>query len=88
MPRGNRTSDESICSWADEVGAVVITKDADFVISRALRRTPCRLLLVSTGNIGNRELIQLIADNIPVIAAAFKDESHVELSRDSLIIHE
>jgi predicted nuclease of predicted toxin-antitoxin system len=35
---------------------VVVTKDSDFVNSFLLSRRPRKLLLVSTGNIGNAEL--------------------------------
>lgn len=34
LPQGNCTTDQAICAWADEINAVVLTKDADFVISR------------------------------------------------------
>jgi predicted nuclease of predicted toxin-antitoxin system len=88
LPAGNRTSDEDICVHADVSDAVVITKDADFVVARALRGSPKRLLVVSTGNIGNTELIHLIGTNLVLIEEALLMPAHVELGRDSLIVHE
>ena len=56
LPLANQTSDLSIIELADGAGRVVITKDRDFVDSFVLRGEPARLLLVSTGNISNRDL--------------------------------
>ena len=57
---GNRTSDQALCTQADASGATVVTKDADFAISRALAGTPQRLLVIATGNIGNAQLLALV----------------------------
>lgn len=70
------------------MGATVVTKDADFVINRALHGSPRRLLVIATGNIGNAELMQLIESNLALITKALESVAHVELSRESLIIHE
>jgi predicted nuclease of predicted toxin-antitoxin system len=60
LPDANRTTDEQINDVADREQRVVITKDADFVDSHLLRRRPPKLLLISTGNISNRDLEALI----------------------------
>lgn len=88
LPEGNRTSGQDICAHAYVSDAVVITKDADFVVNRALRGSPKRLMVVSTGNIGNTELIHLIQTNLVLIEDALAVPAHVELSRDSLIVHQ
>lgn len=88
LPRGNRTADHEICALADESRAVVITKDADFVISRTLRGSPCRLLVISTGNIGNSELILLIENNLPLIESALAEPGHAELGRETFVVHD
>ncbi|KAB2638641.1 MAG: hypothetical protein DVB25_07320 [Verrucomicrobia bacterium] len=49
LSAGNRTSDHMIAELADLDGAVVISKDADFLSSHLLRRKPAKLLLVSAG---------------------------------------
>lgn len=87
LPEGNRTPDRLICERADATGAVVVTKDADFVINRTLHGRPQRLLVIATGNIGNSHLIHLIEANLRVIESALQTQSHVELGRESLVIH-
>jgi predicted nuclease of predicted toxin-antitoxin system len=56
LPAGNRTTDEQINDVPDREQRVVVTKDADFVDSHVLQGHPAKLLLVSTGNISNRDL--------------------------------
>ena len=53
-----------------------------------MRRQPHKLLLVTTGNIGNRELERLFEDNLELIAQAFETSDFIELDRTSLIIHQ
>lgn len=55
LPEQNRTSDETLNQIALDDRRVIITKDSDFVDSFLLFRRPPKLLLVSTGNIGNRQ---------------------------------
>ena len=54
LPDGNRTTDQQVIDLADREDRVVVTKDADFVDSHLLQSRPAKLLLNSTGNIGNR----------------------------------
>lgn len=87
LPSGNRTSDAEICAIAESEERIVVTKDADFVHSYILHRRPPRLLLISTGNISNDELVALFLPALPVMAAAFESASFVELNRTGLITH-
>jgi len=87
LPKGNRTKDNSIIRFADLEERIVITKDADFVNSHLLSQQPKRLLLISTGNLNNRELEILITNALGAIRFAFIDSPFVELTRDSVIIH-
>ncbi len=87
MPGGNKTSDATIATMADERGYIVVSKDSDFVISLLLKGTPRSLLQISTGNIPNPELEELLARNLPSIEAAFRSSSHLEINRTSLIVH-
>jgi predicted nuclease of predicted toxin-antitoxin system len=57
LPDGVRTSDPDIASSADAEHRVVITKDSRFRHSHLVTGAPARLLLVSTGNIGNDDLL-------------------------------
>ncbi len=56
LPDGNRTTDAQVNDLADREQRAVVTKDADFVDSHVLRGQPAKLLLISTGNISNRDL--------------------------------
>ena len=60
LPDGNRSTDEQIIEFAEREQRVEVTKDADFVNSHLLSARPAKLLLVSTGDISNRELQQLV----------------------------
>jgi predicted nuclease of predicted toxin-antitoxin system len=86
LPNGNRTTDQEILDTADQQQRVVITKDADFVDSHLLRSQPAKLLLISTGNISNRDLEQLITPLIPDIIREFQTNSFLELDRSGLTV--
>ncbi len=88
LPLGNRTPDSAINELSLAGQWVVITKDADFVISVRVKREPFKLLLVSTGNIRNSDLEALFARNLNSILEAFDQHSFVEIDQSSLIIHE
>lgn len=56
LEKGNQTSETEINNISEYEQRIVITKDADFVNSFLLTKRPYKLLLVSTGNITNKEL--------------------------------
>lgn len=87
LPGQNRTKDSEILAIAAREGRVVVTKDADFVESFILRQRPDKLLLISTGNISNAEMEQLLAPQLPMIIAAFESASFIELTRSGVVIH-
>ena len=87
LPEGNRTSDDDLVALASLERRVLVTKDSDFVVSFWLRRSPAKLLLISTGNISNEALSQLMAANLPAIEAAFARHDFVELSHGAITIH-
>lgn len=83
---GNKTTDEQMIEIAEQEQRVVVTKDADFVDSHILRRKPSKLLLISTGNIRNRELETLVTQLIPDIVHEFQSCSFLELRKVGIII--
>jgi len=87
LAEGNRTSDQRINEISQQEQRVVVTKDADFVESFLILKTPYKLLLISTGNISNNELNTLFTKNLPTIASALTQYDYVELSRTALIGH-
>jgi predicted nuclease of predicted toxin-antitoxin system len=87
LPYGNRTGDTEINALSIQEQRIVVTKDADFVNSFALHGKPYKLLLVSTGNIGNEILLELFRKHIMLIETALTNYSSVEINRTGLIIH-
>ena len=87
LPRANRTTDREINDLSVRESRVVVTKDSDFVDSLLLREQPWKLLLVTTGNIRNRELEALFLENLDTILNGLAMHSYVELSRSSVVLH-
>jgi len=87
LPLANRTTDTFINEFSIKEQRVVVTKDSDFVDSLVLQGTPWKLLLVSTGNIHNAELIPLFLANIDRIAVAFDTYDFIEINRTNVIYH-
>src|SRR3954453_20510253 len=81
LPDGNRTTDEQVVELADREQRVVVTKDADFVNTHLLSGRPAKLLLVSTGNISNRELEPLVVPLIPDLVRELQANVFLELGR-------
>jgi predicted nuclease of predicted toxin-antitoxin system len=71
---------------ADREQRVVVSKDADFVDGHVLRGRPAKLLLISTGNISNRDLEALVVPLIPDIVREFQAHSFLELGRAGLLV--
>jgi predicted nuclease of predicted toxin-antitoxin system len=64
----------------------VMTKDADFVDTHLLRKRPAKLLLISTGNISNRDLEALVMPLIPDIIREFGSHSFLEFGRTGIVV--
>ena len=88
LPDKERTSDNTIREICYNQDRIIVTKDSDFLNSYYFRGVPSRLLLITTGNIRNNELYQLVAKNFNEIIELFLEFSFVELSNDELIGHE
>jgi predicted nuclease of predicted toxin-antitoxin system len=86
LPNGNRSSDVRVSQSADEADRILVTKDSDFVDSHLLTRCPKRLLLISTGNITNRELKNLLLQHLPGIEAEFTQSVFLEFGRTGYIV--
>lgn len=87
LPDGNLTTDAQIIRLAARDGAVVITKDQDFVDSFLLRGEPPKLLHITTGNIPNDQLLLLIETYWSQIRGMFTQGDYVELNRSALTLH-
>ena len=87
LPRQNRTGDGELIALSMREGRTAVSKDSDFVDSFILRGKPAKLLLISTGNIPNRELLQILRANWEMIQLLFTQGDFIEMSRTSLILH-
>ena len=87
LPQGNRTPDGKINELSTNLGYIVVTRDADFVNSHLVIQQPPKLLLISTGNINNRELMTLFSSSIELIKEGFESHDFLELSNTCLIFH-
>ena len=57
LAQRNRTPDPALLAQANMESRILVTKDADFQLSFELGKGPSKLLLVTTGNIHNDELL-------------------------------
>lgn len=83
----NITTDLAILQYADEQNCVIVTKDADFAAAFWLKNRPDRLLLISTGNISNKELESLLIANFDQIISDLAENRFIELTREHVIVH-
>src|SRR2546423_709149 len=86
LPDRNQTTDTQVIACADREQRVVVTKDADFVNEHVLHTRPAQLLLVSTGNISNRELEALVVPLLPDLVREFQVNAFLELGRVGLVV--
>jgi len=88
LPNKERTADNEICMLANDDNRIVITKDHDFFDSYILKKSPPRLLLISTGNIINKDLFILFDKYLSLIVAYFETYNFLELTNNELFAHE
>ena len=85
LPDKDHTPDSYIRSIAMLENRIVITKDYDFVTSHILMKIPEKLLIITTGNIKNRQLFDLWRSNWELIIHLFETWNLVELSKEDVI---
>jgi predicted nuclease of predicted toxin-antitoxin system len=86
LPQQNRTPDEALNELSKRETRIVVTKDADFVDSHVLSGRPPKLLLISTGNISNQDLEELVKPLLPRVVAEFAANSFIELGRSGIVV--
>ena len=85
LPAANRTADESINALSLRQERIVVSKDIDFRDSLLLYGRPYKLLLVSTGNCANAELLNLLQQHLPDIEIAFRQAVFLELTWEGVV---
>ncbi|MCX6214383.1 DUF5615 family PIN-like protein [Spirosoma sp.] len=88
LPDKDETSDTIIRQLATRENRIVITKDSDFRDSYLLFGQPPRLLLLTTGNIKNRQLLDLFRGNRATLDGLFLVHTFIELTNNDYIVHE
>jgi predicted nuclease of predicted toxin-antitoxin system len=88
LPSGNRTSDKDITKIANRDQRFLVTKDGDFVDSHLLHGQPAKLLLVTAGNISNRDLELLVLPLIPRVLTDFEQHSFLEVGQSGIVIRQ
>lgn len=87
LPLKNKTPDSMLEEISISEERILITKDEDFVNSFTIHKRPYKLLLLSTGNITNADLEQLLLQNLNAIVQAFRQFSFIEIDRDNITYH-
>ncbi len=87
LPAQNLTADRAIARRADAEARIVISKDSDFPKLHILQQTPARLLLITTGNIINQQLLALFERNFETALQLFESYAVVELNNSFVTGH-
>ena len=88
LPDKERTTDNEIRQISIGQNRIVVTKDYDFLDSHLIQGTPGKLLFITTGNIVNRDLLQLIEKNFETMIKSFEIYDLIEMNNDEIIGHE
>jgi predicted nuclease of predicted toxin-antitoxin system len=81
LPKKNRTSDTEIIQLVTDENRIVVTKDVDFLNSHMISSLPEKLIMVKTGNISNRQLIEIFDKNLDLITGLIKYSNLVEVNQ-------
>lgn len=87
LPKANETHDMRIADVADEENRTVITKDGDFLKLYILKGKPRKLLMITTGNIVNKELLVLFERNFETVLKLFNSFNVVEMNNFLVMGH-
>lgn len=87
LPQKNETEDADIIQIAVRENRTVVSKDADFFQHYILKGEPPKLLILTMGNIINKELLTLFQVNIDLIENDLSQNKVVELSNEVVTVH-
>ncbi|MGH9093360.1 MAG: DUF5615 family PIN-like protein [Acidimicrobiales bacterium] len=75
-----------LATLADDEDRVLVTKGSDFRDGHLLRRSPRRLLIVTTGNVTNQDFLELFDRNLEAIVDTLSESAFVELRATGLVL--
>ena len=81
LPLKNATNDSEIIELANKEDRIVVSKDQDFLESYILEKTPQKLLIVTTGNISNKELLRIFEMNLEERCALLIKYQIIEINK-------
>ena len=87
MPKQNLTDDMDIIKLSMKKQYIVISKDSDFFDYFVLKQQPYKLVLLTTGNIVNKNLIQLFENNFQQLEQLIQNNHVVEMSNFNISVH-
>lgn len=88
LPNKERTTDNELRKLSVTEDYVIITKDSDFLDSHLIQGIPSKLLIVTTGNIPNKDLLSLFHKYFDIIVQLFSNYDLIELNNDQIVAHE
>ncbi len=86
LPNRNGTKDSEINRISIEEKRVLISKDADFIESLLISAKPYKLIYISTGNITNKQLLELFVCHIEKIVSHLRENRLIEMTESTLIV--
>lgn len=88
LPNKESTSDKEIRQVSIEQNRAVITKDSDFLDSHLIQGIPNRLIFVTTGNIANKDLLNIIEKYFETMMKLLEIYDLIEINNEEIIGHE
>jgi len=88
LPDKEKTTDTEIRKVSIAENRIIITKDTDFLDSHIIQQIPSKLLLVTTGNIINKKLIQLFDEHFETVINLFQHYDLIEIDHHRITGHE
>lgn len=86
LPEGNYTKDSEINQITIDEKRILISKDLDFVESLLISDKPYKLISIATGNISNKELLDIFANNLDYIVKEMQECRYMEITAHSIIV--
>ena len=87
LPNKNKTNDNFLTKISIIEKRILITKDRDFLESFLVHGRPPKLILIGTGNIGNKELSELFGKHLDKISSLMDVNSLIEITKTEIVIH-